>query len=172
MLGPDGASPFVLDLPEAITDAAAPPDSSPWVVLLPDSQGQDALRPYVLDTTDGSWFTAGLGWAGLDPNRVAVRDGLAVTRLPVSPRIEFTRAHWDAPLRTDLNVDAGFTVVDEEHVLIADDRDVRLLRIPLDFPGENEAAYEVLWQRAIGSGFTANDSTAARCKDDGTPETR
>lgn len=152
MLGSDGADPVVLDLPEAIIDVASPPDSSPWVVLLPDSQGQDYARPYVLDTTDGSWFTAGLGWAGLDANRVAVRDGLAVTRFPVNPAIEFTRAQWDASLRTDLNVDAGFTVVNEEHVLTADDRDVRLLRIPLDFPGENEAAYEVLWKYPVPSG--------------------
>lgn len=150
MLGPDGASPFVLDLPEAITDVAAPPDSSSWVVLLPDSQGQDAVRPYVLDSTDGSWFTA--GWAGLDPTRVAVRDGLAVTRSHPWSTLEFARAHWDAPLRADLDVDAGFTVVDDAHVLIADDRDVRLLRIPLDFPGENEAAYEVLWKYPVPGG--------------------
>ncbi|MBV1862622.1 MAG: hypothetical protein KUG77_29645 [Nannocystaceae bacterium] len=152
MLGPDGADPVVLDLPDLITDVFSPPDSSPWVVLSPDFEEQDAGRLYALDTRDGSWFTTSLVPRLLDPNRVAVRDGLAITRSPVYASVEFTRARWDASLRTDLDVDAGFTVLDDEHVLIVNDRDVRLLRIPLDFPDENETAYEVLWKYPVPNG--------------------
>lgn len=152
MFGPDGADPVVLDLPEAIVYVHPPADSSPWIILLPDAKGRDYTQLYMLDTTDGSWFVTPPTSDGFSPHKVPVRAGLAITQFPVDVTIDFTRAGWDASLNTDLDRDAGFTVIDEEHVLIVNDRDVRLLRVPLEFPGESEASYEVLWKYPVPNG--------------------
>ena len=42
--------------------------------------------------------------------------------------------------------------------MVVGDRDVRLLRIPLDFPPENEPAYEVLWKNPIPGGESLEGS--------------
>lgn len=149
MFGPDGALPMLLDVPGEITHVEPPVDASPWVTLTPDSKDEDYRPLYVLDTRDGSWFPTPLAHESIQPLQVPTRDGLLVFRGGGYPWVALQRSAWDEQLPTDLDLDAGFTVVDEEHILIVNDRDVRMLRIPLDFPGDNESPYEVLWKYPV-----------------------
>ncbi len=153
---PEGPDPLVLELPEPITELYPPQDSSPWVLLSPEPDREDPIRLDALDTTDGSWFT--LPWMSEndfrnnDPNRIAARDGLAVTAFSSGWNlVEFMRADWDAPVQTDLPLAAGFTVIDQEHVMVAGEQGVRLLRIPLQRPGDDEPRYELVWERSLPS---------------------
>ena len=168
LLPPDGAEPIVLELPEPILNVAPSPGWSRWGLLLPDDE-RDYSWVYALDATTGEWFRTEQGRSNaiFGLSGASARDGLAAV-YAYDGTIALSRLDWSAPLPADLRTlgsFVGLTVVDAEHVYLRQGDDLRLIRVPMEYPAEGEDTHEVLWTRSLAQHELPADGVGIPWKD-------